>query len=58
MKELTSKKSVATSGKSLPTVKDLLEAGAHFGHETKRWDPNFREFIFEKRGKFHIIDQA
>ena len=40
----------------LPTVKDLLEAGAHFGHEVKRWNPRFKEFVYNKRGNFHIID--
>jgi len=41
---------------SIPTVKEMLEAGVHFGHETKRWNPSFREYIFDKRGKFHVID--
>lgn len=40
----------------LPTVKEMLEAGVQFGHETKRWNPNFAEYIYTKRGKFHIID--
>ncbi len=40
----------------LPTVKELLEAGVHFGHETKRWNPEFRDYIFGKRGNFHIIN--
>lgn len=40
----------------LPTVKELLEAGAHFGHEVKRWNPKFSEFVYAKRGSFHIID--
>ena len=40
----------------LPDIKDLLEAGVHFGHESKRWDPNFNKYIFAKRDKFHIID--
>lgn len=47
--------SVRTSLK-LPTVSDLLEAGVHFGHETKRWNPRFRDFIYTKRGGFHIIN--
>lgn len=49
-------KSASAADKKLPTVKDLLEAGVHFGHETKRWNPSFRDYIFTKRGKFHIID--
>jgi len=43
-------------GLKLPTVKELLEAGVHFGHETKRWHPNFEHYIYSKRGDFHIID--
>jgi small subunit ribosomal protein S2 len=34
----------------------LLEAGAHFGHQTKRWNPKMREFIFTSRNGIHIID--
>lgn len=41
---------------SIPSVKELLEAGVHFGHECKRWNPLMQDFIYTKRGKFHIID--
>jgi small subunit ribosomal protein S2 len=37
-------------------MKSLLEAGAHFGHQTKRWNPKMREFIFTARNGIHIID--
>lgn len=37
-------------------VKDLLEAGAHFGHQTRRWDPRMGQYIFGVRGGVHIID--
>lgn len=37
-------------------VKTLLEAGAHFGHRTSRWNPNMRPYIYDKRGGIHIID--
>ncbi|WP_185877736.1 30S ribosomal protein S2 [Blattabacterium cuenoti] len=37
-------------------TQDLLKAGVHFGHITKRWNPNMRSFIFMKRGGIHIID--
>ena len=37
-------------------VKDLLEAGLHFGHQTKRWNPKMKRFIFDKRNGIHIID--
>ena len=37
-------------------VKDLIEAGVHFGHQTRRWDPRMRTFIFTERNGIHIID--
>lgn len=37
-------------------VRDLLEAGLHFGHQTKRWNPKMKRFIFDKRNGIHIID--
>lgn len=37
-------------------IKSLLEAGAHFGHRSSRWDPRMRPFIYTKRGGIHIID--
>ena len=41
---------------SLPQLKDLLEAGVHFGHQTKRWNPKMRRFIFAERNGIYIID--
>ncbi len=38
------------------TLKELLEAGVHFGHQTRRWNPKMRRFIFGERGGIHIID--
>lgn len=38
------------------SMKDLLEAGVHFGHQTKRWNPKMKRFIFTKRKGIHIID--
>lgn len=38
------------------SVKDLLDAGVHFGHQTKRWNPKMKRFIFDKRNRIHIID--
>ncbi len=38
------------------TVRDLLEAGVHFGHQTARWNPKMKPFIFEQRNGIHIID--
>lgn len=40
------------------TVKDLLEAGAHFGHQKHRWNPKMKRFIFEQRNGIYIIDLA
>jgi small subunit ribosomal protein S2 len=37
-------------------MKSLLEAGVHFGHQTQRWDPRMRPFIFMERNGIHIID--
>ena len=37
-------------------VKELLEAGGHFGHQTKRWNPKMKPFIFDARNGIHIID--
>ena len=38
------------------TMKELLEAGVHFGHETKRWDPRMKPYIFGARNGIYIID--
>lgn len=37
-------------------VRDLLTAGLHFGHQTKRWNPKMKRYIFDKRNGIHIID--
>jgi small subunit ribosomal protein S2 len=37
-------------------MKDLLEAGVHFGHQTRRWNPKMKRFIFTERGGIYIID--
>ena len=37
-------------------VKDLLEAGVHFGHQTKRWNPKMKEYIFGERNGIYIVD--
>ncbi len=38
------------------SVKELLEAGVHFGHQTRRWNPKMKPFIFEERNGIYIID--
>lgn len=44
--------------KKLPSIKDLIDAGAHFGHLKDRWNPKMKRFIFELRGGVYIIDLA
>ncbi|HET7274631.1 MAG TPA: 30S ribosomal protein S2 [Longimicrobiaceae bacterium] len=39
-----------------PQIQDLLEAGVHFGHQTSRWNPKMRKFIFAERNGIYIID--
>lgn len=41
---------------SIVTMKQLLESGVHFGHQTRRWNPKMRSFIFTERNGIHIID--
>jgi small subunit ribosomal protein S2 len=38
------------------TIQELLEAGVHFGHQTRRWNPKMKRFIFDARNEIHIID--
>ena len=37
-------------------MKELLEAGVHFGHQTRRWNPKMKEYIFGERNGIYIID--
>ena len=41
---------------SQPSLEELLAAGVHFGHQTRRWNPKMRQFIFAERNGIHIID--
>ena len=41
---------------SVVTMKQLLEAGVHFGHQTRRWNPKMEEYIFTERNGIYIID--
>ena len=43
---------------SVATMKELLEAGVHFGHYTRRWNPKMRPYIFTERNGIHILDLA
>ena len=38
------------------TIDELLEAGVHFGHNSRRWNPKMEQYIFGVRNKIHIID--
>ena len=38
------------------TMKELLECGVHFGHQTRRWNPKMAEYIFAERNGIYIID--
>ena len=38
------------------TLRGLLEAGVHFGHQTQRWNPKMRKFIFMERNGIYILD--
>ena len=41
---------------SVISIKQLLEAGVHFGHHTRRWNPKMQEYIFTERNGIYIID--
>ena len=45
-----------TSALTGVTLKDMFDAGLHFGHQTKRWNPKMKGYIFDKRNGIHIID--
>ncbi|MBM4142862.1 MAG: 30S ribosomal protein S2 [Lentisphaerae bacterium] len=52
---------MATSATDVPAdvgIRDLLAAGLHFGHQTKRWNPKMKRYIFDKRNGVHVIDLA
>ena len=41
---------------SIVSMKELLESGVHFGHQTRRWNPRMGQYIFTARNGIHIID--
>jgi small subunit ribosomal protein S2 len=47
---------IAIPATAMVDIKDLLEAGVHFGHQTRRWDPKMREYIFGERNGIYIVD--
>ena len=44
------------NGMSVISMKQLLEAGVHFGHQTRRWNPKMKKYIFTERNGIYIID--
>ncbi len=55
--ETKEKKDGAGTGvEAIVTMRQLLEAGVHFGHQTKRWDPRMKKFIYTARNDIHVID--
>jgi small subunit ribosomal protein S2 len=49
---------MADKSSSAPNFEEMLKAGLHFGHQTKRWNPKMKRYIFGKRNGIHIIDLA
>ena len=43
---------------NIPSMQELLEAGVHFGHQVRRWNPKMQQFIFGARDNVHVIDLA
>ena len=41
---------------SIELMTELLEAGVHYGHQTKRWNPKMRDYILEEKNSMYIID--
>src|SRR4051794_3804824 len=54
--ERTNGNGTSSSGGNGISMKALLEAGVHFGHQTKRWNPKMKPYIFTERNGIHIID--
>lgn len=44
------------AGVTMPSLQEMLEAGAHFGHKTSRWNPKMEKYIFDVRNSIHILD--
>ena len=56
MQQQMAREAVAPAGPAPVTMKSLLEAGVHFGHQKRRWNPKMRTYIFAHRNGIHIID--
>jgi small subunit ribosomal protein S2 len=57
-KILTTAQEYKNKNSAKVTIKELLESGAHFGHQTHRWNPKMKRFIFEEKNGIYIIDLA
>src|SRR3954463_12574504 len=53
---MTSNTSTVASAEPVVSMKSLLEAGVHFGHQTHRWNPKMSRYIYGSRNNIHIID--
>jgi small subunit ribosomal protein S2 len=56
LKTTVYKNNLLYQGEKMVTMKDLLECGVHFGHQTRRWNPKMKKFIFGERKNIYIID--
>src|SRR5690349_11273853 len=45
-----------TTGMAVVTMKEMLDSGVHFGHQTRRWNPKMKRYIFTERNGIYIID--
>ncbi len=54
--QITEQEVKASIKVDVPSTKDLLKAGVQFGHETKRWNPKMKKYIFGEKNKIHVID--
>lgn len=54
--EIVGRKTKGGKNMSVVSTNLLLEAGVHFGHQTKRWNPKMKEYIFTSRDDIYIID--
>lgn len=54
--EVKNKEDIKMSEKSVISMKSLLEAGVHFGHPTRRWNPKMAPYIFTERNGIYILD--
>ncbi len=56
--DMSMEQAIAQTDPSVLSMRDLLEAGVHFGHQTKRWNPKMRPYIYGARNGIHIVNLA